>query len=768
MDERLTKADAALKAGRRDEAIDLLIALAGEDPAQPLHIYRVLVIQLYQGGRLEEGAVWSEQAVARFPKDFDLWNVRGVILRRLKRYDEALKALDQAQRINPKSIMPLINRGNVLTDSGAYAAAEAAFTKLARLEPRTAEHQRGLGRALLKQKKYEPAIVRLRQAVGLRKDYIDAWLDLAAAEAERGTLTEGLAVLDRSLEALPGNARLREAKAIMLRRAGRLRESAEFVRSTLQEHENEAWAHFQLAGSLSDYDRQSANVHYRRAVALDPQNIEYVVALAESLDRSRYGDEGAHIQEGYETIRRAMALETPTAGTFRKTAHEILVRAGEYDLADSIGDFEEMGRELATTGRHTALLKHLARVRTPEDRLELIHQHRLWGRAVEEAARRMPVHRPTGPKPSDKIRLGFMSSDLRNHPVAYFTLPLFEHIDRERFEVFCYSFNQGEAADATQNRIAALVEGFRWRRDVADREAAQMIVDDQLDMLIELGGSTHMNKLEVMAYKPARLSASWLGYPHSTGLAGVDYLLVDPYLNPPNPKLLIEKPLMMPRSWIAMSQWAFPEIHAINPAPPFQRAGMITFGTANNPYKYGPEMLRVWARTVAAVPGSRFLFIRPEGGAAIFRQNMRAAFAAEGVAGDRVLFNAVRGAHMQFYNDIDISLDTFPQTGGTTTCETLWMGVPAVSLTGEAVFERLSYSILMNADLGDLCVTTPEAFVETAVRLAADRDRLSDLRVNLRGRLKASPLGQTDQFARDFYDLIARTVEAKQGARQPA
>jgi predicted O-linked N-acetylglucosamine transferase (SPINDLY family) len=172
-------------------------------------------------------------------------------------------------------------------------------------------------------------------------------------------------------------------------------------------------------------------------------------------------------------------------------------------------------------------------------------------------------------------------------------------------------------------------------------------------------------------------------------------------------------------------------------------------------------MLRVWARVLQAVPNSRFLFVRPEGGTRAFRENMQAIFASEGVAPERVRFEAVRGRHLPFYNEIDIALDTFPLTGGTTTCETLWMGVPVVSLVGEAFFERLSYSILNNAGLGDLVATNVDDYVATAVRLAGDPARRMLLRATLRDELKKSPLGDRQQFARDFYDLIYATVQAR-------
>jgi predicted O-linked N-acetylglucosamine transferase (SPINDLY family) len=565
---------------------------------------------------------------------------------------------------------------------------------------------------------------------------------------------------DKAIAANPGNARLLEAKAAVIRRSGQLRRVEAFLTDLLPQYEDGAWLHYQLGSVVSEYDRTRGNVHLRKAVALDATHLDAKFALIESLERTRSGDEGANIEEAYELIQAAMAqgVEAFTASHL-KVAYEVLSRVCAFAGIEQLGTMKSLGRTWAEANKHTAFLKLLGQVRTDEDRFELLEDHRIWGRIQEARAAHRPVKRPP-PRPDDgRIRLGFMSSDLRRHPVGYFALPLFEHIDRERFDVFCYSFFQGPL-DPIQEFITQRVTAYRWNPDIGAPEAAQMIADDQLDLLIELGGSTHMNKLDVMAYRPALLQASWLGYPHSAGLSTIDHLMVDPFLMPERPDLLIEKPMTMPKSWIALGRLAFPEGHVIDPRPPHSREGVITFGTANNTYKYGPEMLAAWARIVAAVPGSRFLFVRPEGSSNSFRRNVRAHFEAQGVAAERVVFEAVRGAHMPHYNRIDIALDTFPQTGGTTTCEAAWMGVPTVSLIGPTLYERLSYSILANSGLGDLCTTTVDDYVAKAVQLAADRARIADLRVNLREQLKASPLGQTEQFATDFYDLVARTVEA--------
>ncbi|MDP3659959.1 tetratricopeptide repeat protein [Phenylobacterium sp.] len=768
MDDRLLAADAALKAGKASEAIDLMSTVLTEDPAQTLQVYRVLSLKLYEAKRYDEAAEWAGKTVARFPKEFELWNLYGVILRRARRYDDAIKALDQAQKLNPKSNAPLINKGNIYNDLGNGPASEAVFSKLVRLDPRNAEYQRGLGRALINQKRYDQAAVRCRQAVTLKKDYVDAWMDWSGMECERLNFDVAVDIAERAIAAAPGERRLLEAKASILRRMGLAQATEDFLTSLLPTYGDEAWLQHALGASISDRDRARANDHLGRAVALEPDNLEYRMAMVESLERSRHGDEGANIEAGYKLLQETIALRLgePTP-KYNKVSNEVLIRVCAFEELDALGSFRDLGRGWAESGRHTALLKHLARVQNDEDRYELLEQHRIWGDAAQVLAARTPVKKAKARREGGKIRLGFMSSDLRSHPVGYFAYPLFEYLDDKRFEVFCYSFYQGQE-DAVQKYIGSRVAGYRWNPDISGFAAAQMIADDDLDMLIELGGSTHMNKLEVMAYRPARLQASWLGYPHSAGLSAIDYIVLDPNLVPEDPKLLIETPMVMPKTWLALGRRAFSENYKINEGLPQDAAGCITFGTANNPHKYSEAVLRAWARVVAAVPGSRFQFVRPEGGSETFRKNIERYFAAEGVSADRIVHRVVRGLHMAYYNEIDITLDPFPLTGGTTTCEALWMGVPVVNLRGKALFERLSGSILTNLGLAHHIADNLDDFVKIAVDLAADRDQRLALRHSLRERMRASPLGQNEQFARDFYDLVASTVESRLGVRETA
>jgi predicted O-linked N-acetylglucosamine transferase (SPINDLY family) len=343
--------------------------------------------------------------------------------------------------------------------------------------------------------------------------------------------------------------------------------------------------------------------------------------------------------------------------------------------------------------------------------------------------------------------------------VGHLAYPLFRYPD-PRFELHAYT-PWDEPPDVAQEWFASRVVRFRVLPP-DDRAAAEAIAGDGLDVLLDLGGPTTRNRPEILAYRPAPLQLSWLGYPHSLGLATIDGLLLDPVLTPERRDLLLEAPLRLPGSWFAMSPAAFQPEPAVQPVPPSVRTGRVTFAAANDSYKFNPEVLRTWARIVAAVPGSRFRLIRHENACPPVRDSFTRRFAAEGVSVDRLDFPAMTGRFRPLYDAVDIALDTFPMSGGMTTCEALWMGVPTVTLMGEAVFERITGSLLTGIGLADLTARTVDEYIRIAVDLAAAPDRLGELRRTMRDRIAAHPLGQPEAFAQGFYDLLAAAVAEAQ------
>lgn len=649
---------------------------------------------LYRAGDYAAGERFTAQVVAAFPQAADLWNVHGVMLRQLARPEAALAALDRALALAPDHAGARSNRAGVV-------------------------------------------------------------LDLARALSAAGRTDAALAALDEGLGRDPENAGLAEAKAVVLRGAGRRGEAEAFLRDATVRWPDAAWPQLYLGDLLLERDPVAAEGHLRRAHALDPGAVGPLCGLVQALARAAGADEGRKLDEAHALARQAAAIGGLTPNE-AKVLRDAFSRVCDFAGIEALGDFQTLGRAWAQAGLHTALFRHLPRVASHADRLELLDQHRICGAAMVAEAERQPIRRPTTRPVGDKVRLGLLSSDLRRHPVGYFAEPLFQHLDTQRFELFCYGFDTGPP-DELQSQFMAAAK-FRRLGEATPRETAQVIADDDLDLLIDLGGSTALNRLEVMAYGAAPRQASWLGYPHSAGLSTIDGLICDPFNRPPDAALLAEAAWVLPHSWIALGPATFSEAQAIDPELPETRNGVLTFGTANNPYKYTARALRTWASIVAAVPGSRFLFLRPEGASASFRANIAEAFEAEGVAADRIVFRAVRGAHLAHYNEIDITLDTFPLTGGTTTVEALWMGAPVVTLRGEAFYERLSWSILANLGLEELAADDLAGYRDAALQLAGDPSRRAELSATLRARMTASPLGDAEGFARDFYALVENTV----------
>ncbi|UTF48802.1 tetratricopeptide repeat protein [Desulfomicrobium sp. ZS1] len=710
--------------------------------------------------RHDEAIALLEPLRARKPKDFDLANLMGVMLKRAGRFEQALGMFELARKLRPRLVSAWVNMGNVHEAMGNFQAAADAFGQAARLEPRNAELWRLQGASLFRQGRTEPALQALGRAASLAPGDPASFRTHVQVLAKLGRHDEVAAAIECFRAARPGDPE----PAIMLARIrhneGRIDEARKLLAEVLTADPGHLSANLLLAQTCGDgtaeSSRRMANDALRRALAANPDAWQAAERLVDSLSRSRYGSEAEHLEAAYAVACDLQDRHPERRLETARTLRTVFTRLLDMERMAATGRLGEILPVWQAQGKIAAVHYELGQVQSMADRVELVEWHRQWGRGVIGGVR--PVTHSAVPAVASrrKLRVGFMSSDLRNHPVGYFAYPLLSRYDRDRFDVYCYSFYEGSPSPA-QAQIGKQVTGYRWWPGRASEQVAEGIAADGLDILFELGGSTAMNKLDVMAYRPARIGASWLGYPHSAGLETIDYIVVDPYILPPDPRLLIERPFELPETWVVVGRNNFSDV-AIEGGLPEDRRGRLTFGTANNPYKITEACLDCWAAVLRRVPGSHFLFLRPEAATPSFKANARAAFAARNVDPGRLDFIGVRGTHLQHYNEIDIALDSLPHVGGTTTCEALWMGVPTISLVGPGFPERLSYSNLSNAGLGDLAVFSTDDYVEQAARLAEDRTRRLALRHGLRDMIAANPLGQADRFVHNFYRKIEEVV----------
>jgi predicted O-linked N-acetylglucosamine transferase (SPINDLY family) len=377
----------------------------------------------------------------------------------------------------------------------------------------------------------------------------------------------------------------------------------------------------------------------------------------------------------------------------------------------------------------------------------LTAEHRRW--AALHADPLTPARRDWSDarEPERRLRVGYVSPDLRQHPVGFFLAPvLAAHAAAGSVETVCYSCGAG--ADGWTARVRESAAVWRDARGLGDAELAELIERDGVDILVDLFGHTSGEHLLAFARKPAPLQVSWLGYVNTTGMKAMDYILLDPIVCPPGEEdLYSERPLRMERCYLT---YRGPDYAAEVSPPPSRERGYVTFGSFNTLSKIGFRVLGAWAQILSAVPGARLLLRNKEFDEPEAREIYLAELERLGVDPARVHLEG-RARHeelLAYYANLDIALDPFPYNGGTTTCEALWMGVPVVTLAGDRFVGRVGQTILTAAGLEELVAHSADEYIGKAVELAAAGERLAALRAGMRERVRGSALGDVEGFTR--------------------
>lgn len=347
------------------------------------------------------------------------------------------------------------------------------------------------------------------------------------------------------------------------------------------------------------------------------------------------------------------------------------------------------------------------------------------------------THSPKTHPRHEKIRVGYVSPDIRRHVVIFFSYYFFKSYDKSRFEVYIYAKNPEDGIAAELRRD---VDGFRNILFDEPKVAAQKIKDDEIDILVDLSGHTANNCLSIMAYKPAPIQISGIGWFNTTGVKAIDYFMVDKYTDPEgmNERFFTEKLLRLQHSHFCYMWHDNPTL--VNPAP-CTKNGFVTFVSFNNFTKVTDEALRVWAKIVNAVPNSKLYLkgkaFRDKFGTDLALKRIEAA----GLSLDRLIYEADEQKYLEKYSMADIALDTFPYPGGGTTCDALFMGLPVITfISTDRHNSRFGYSLLKNIGLEELCAFSEEEYIKKAVDLANDWDRLRDYHLTLRRRMETSPI----------------------------
>lgn len=630
--------------------------------------------------------------------------------------------------------------GVIAHQCGDHRAGIALIEKALAQRPKAAVFHRNLGTAFLAAGEAMRAAEAHRTALALQPDFAEAHHSLAEALRTLEKPQEAEAHYRRALALKPGFAFARNGLGLALMAQGRFADAEVEYRAALAETPAFAQALVNLAQALELRNKpKEAEAEYRKALALDP------ASLAALVNWGNLCKEGGRTTEAMDLYRRALRHH-PNASPALNNLANLLKDQGM--VADSLVLFRRAIAIEPNFGHaHSNLLltMHYVPESSPE---EIFAAHRAW-------AMRFPppdASHPNTRDPERSLRVGYVSPDFRRHPVASFIEPVLAAHDRSRVEVFCYAVHL--KPDPVTARLKALADHWREIGSLDAEAAANLIRADGIDVLIDLAGHTANNRLAVFARKPAPVQATYLGYPGSTGLPAMDWRITDAVADPlEDAETLHTEALMrLPETFQCFRKP--PDAPAVAPVPMI-KAGHVTFASFNMLAKVHPALVARWAEILRAVENSRLVLKAAPFRDAGTRAHYHAMFAARGIAAERIeLLGYIpsAAAHFALYNRIDVTLDTDPYNGATTTCEALWMGVPVVTLAGRSHVGRVGTALLTHLGLEELIAASPEDYVARAVALARDPARLSAMRTGLRPRMEASSLTDPARFTSALED----------------
>lgn len=664
-----------------------------------------------------------ESIINRWPNQVDVYGNYGALLQASGKEAEAEAAFRKGLNRNPDSFINKRNLAALLHHMARLDESEALYRDLWESH-RHAAIGFEFSAVLIKKKEFPRSIEILEAALGIDPSNIERRL-LAHALERIGKLDEAENQYRRTLEAHPRDPICLLELANLLKARGHSDQAELCFRQGLESKEADLFQ-FNLGQFLRQQGRPVEAIEsLERAIALQPYAAIYHAALA-----SVYQDIW-RLEAAEESFRRALEIDP----------NSVAAQSNLFYLLDASFDPapDDLAEEKIAFG-----MKETLRARA----------HVISGWHDRDAAR--------------PIRVGFVSGDFREHPVGYFIENLLKSLhDSRRHAIEVVAYSTTGARDALTDRIADYFSEWRDISELADREAAKQIRSDAVQVLFDLAGHTAGGRLGIFAHRPAPIQVSWLGYFASTGLNEMDYLLADPWSVPEGS-----------RQYFSEAIWTLPETRMCFTPPeleidvgplPALRNGFVTFGCFNQASKLGVQVFAAWARILRAVPDSRLLLKSKVLGEKAQQQRILDEFARLEVPPFRILFEGAepRERYLTRYRDVDIALDPFPYTGGTTTVESLWMGVPVVTLAGSTLVARQGVSILSNAGLSDWIAPNLDAYVDQATARAGDIRGLATLRADLRGRLLRSPLCDADRFARHFSEAMHSMWRQRADAAAP-
>lgn len=623
--------------------------------------------------------------------------------------DKAEGLYREILEVDPEQPDVLFNLGGISEGKGDLGIAKSYYEKVLKIKPDYYTVYNNLGAVYYREENHVEARKNYEKALSYKPEFAEAWNNLGMVFKSEGKFKEAEEFIKKAIFLKPDYAdAYNNLGATYLGHGDRAKKETAIacLEKAIKINPLHAGAYNNIGNILRFDERlEEAESYYLKAISIDP----------------KFPDAYSNLGNIYELQGRAdEAVEK-----YRKT----LELAPKHFIAQS----------------NLLLALNYSDKSTPD---AVYTEHLLFEKkfGVQSDSETKPYLNDLSP--DRKLRIGYISPDFRTHSVAFFLEPVLANHDSQQFEIIGYSNSQ--AWDQMTRQLHSYVDKWRNISGIPVHIVDEMIRMDQVDILIDLSGHTAGNRLLVFARKPAPIQVTWLGYPNTTGLSTMDYRITDSFADPVGrtEQLHTEQLIRLPKSF---SCYRPPEDGLEVEETPAVKNGFVTFGSFNNFSKVTQGVIQLWARVLKSVPDSHLILKTGGLDEKGLRKRIYNQFAALGVSADRLELlgrDASREEHFKKYNLLDIGLDPFPYNGTTTICESLWMGVPVVTLEGHTHAGRVGVSLMNNLELTELIARSENEYVEICMRLASDLAHLKQLRSGMRARMKASPLMNEKEFTR--------------------